>query len=230
MLVDGGAKVASSATYALLDGLGITRVNYLFNTHHHDDHLQMQTIMVSKGRLTADVFLTPYERGYNVQAQRDAEAAMDAAGIEYRVLHDGDSMRLGGENGALLQFYRWLGNTNANYSSMICKITYGDRSAFLMADAISKGQQGLAERDDIDWKTDILKAGHHGYTTQEKSLLDRMDPEVCIITNSRLGGQKTGKQMERLGIPHYFTNLGTLYLHTDGEEYWYLYQDKSYRK
>lgn len=114
----------------------------------------------------------------------------------------------------------------------MCKITYGERSVFLMADVISAAQDALAmERlTDIPWKADVLKAGHHGYTRQNNDLIRAIDPELCIVTNSRLGGKETISQMEKLDIPVFLTNLGTIYLHTDGGENWYFSQDKSYLK
>jgi len=228
MLIDGGTFSHGAATKALLEKLSITGVDYIFNTHHHDDHLEMQVYLMSHG-FKAKEFLTPYPRGYNVAAQRKAEQAADAAGIAYHVIKDGDEMRLGGENGALVQFFRWTGVSEPNYNSVMCKITLGQRSVFLMADVISFAQQSLvSERPDIPWKSDILKAGHHGYTTQDPTLMQWIDPEICIVTNSLLGGKATLDQMKRLSIPAFSTNQGAIYCHTDGGENWYYLQDKTH--
>lgn len=220
MMIDGGDIGHGKATVAFLRALGVHHVNYLYNTHHHDDHIDMQTALISYGQLTADTFLTPYERGFNVYRQRKMEAAVDAKGVEYRVVHDGDTLRLGGENGALFQFYRWDGSTDPNYSSLFCKITYGERTALLMADVIGKAQKALArDRTDIPWKSDILKAGHHGYSEQDSLLMKLIDPEFCVITNSR--NAKADDQMKELGIPFALTGDGTVYFWTDGKENWY---------
>lgn len=230
MLIDGGDFQHGQSALAFLNSLGVTGVDYIFNTHHHDDHLAMQVFLMNHG-FTAREFLTPYERNYPVADQRKAEKAADDNGIAYHVIKDGDTLYLGGENGALLQFFRWGGSTNANYASVMCKVTFGERTAFLMADVIGKAQKALAEeRADIPWKADILKAGHHGYTLQDPALLERIAPEICVVTNSRMGGKTTIDQMEKLGIPTLITNLGTAYFHTDGGENWYYMQDKSYLK
>ncbi len=220
MLIDGGNIGNGKAAVAFLEALGVHHVNYIYNTHHHDDHLEMQIALVSYGKLTADTFLTPYERGFNVKLQRRMEAAVDAQGIEYRVVHDGDTLMLGGKDGALFQFFRWNGSTDPNYSSLFCKITYGDRTALFMADVTGKAQKALAEeRPDIPWKSDILKAGHHGYSEQDPRLMKLIDPEFCVITNSRAA--KADEQMERLGIPYVLTGNGPVYFWTDGRENWY---------
>lgn len=228
MLVDGGTFSTGKAMKYFLDSLGVRGVDYVFNTHHHDDHLGMQKYLLSHG-FYAGEFLTPYERNYPVADQREMERVVDDARIPYHVVHDGDTMRLGGPNGALLQFFRWSGSTNANYASVMCRITYKERSIFLMADVIAKAQKQLAvERSDIPWKSDILKAGHHGYSKQESALLRMIDPAFCVITNSRLGGDATYSQMQKLNIPVALTTQGAIYLHTDGGEDWHYTQDKSY--
>ena len=230
MLIDGSDFDHGRFTLLFLEALGITGVDYIFNTHHHADHLGMQVYLMNHG-FKAREFLTPYDRDYPVTLQLQAQEAVDSNGIIYHTIHDGDEIRLGGENGALLQFFRWAGSTNANFASMMCKITYGNRSVFLMADVISKAQQALAvERPDIPWKSDIMKVGHHGYTPQETALLKMIDPEICVITNSYMGGIKTRQQLERMHIPFLITNQGTIYMHTDGGENWFCLQDKSHQK
>ncbi len=229
MLIDGGNSANGAATLLFIEQTGVKHVNYLFNTHHHDDHLEMQVRMIKRGNITADVFLTPYERGYNVDKQKAAEKVMDENGVEYHTVHDGDSMMLGRENSAQIRFYRWGGSTNANYASMMCRITYGERSIFLLADTCGLAQQELSQtRPDIEWKSDIIKAGHHGYTRQHPGLMELLDPECVIITNSAGGASETVEQMKKKKIPYFLTNKGTIYLHTDGGDSWYIYQDKSY--
>lgn len=108
MMIDGGTFNTGKAALKVIGQLGLTGVDYLFNTHHDNDHLQMQKFLLQHD-FTAKVFLTPYERDYPVARQREMEKIVDAAGVEYRTVHDGDSMMLGGENGAKVQFFRWGG-------------------------------------------------------------------------------------------------------------------------
>ena len=225
MLIDGGNRQNGGATRGFLDALGFHRADYIYNTHHHDDHLEMQCSLVRRGEFWAPVFLTPYERDYPVEAQLEMQAAVDAAGIEYRTVRDGDVLDLGG---ATVEFHRWLGSTDPNYTSLFAKITYGRRSVWLMADVTGYAQKVLGEeRTDIDWDADVLKAGHHGYAEQDFRLLTMMSPELCIITNSLSSGDKCIRQMKRNGIPYLMTNLGTVYMRTDGGDCWYYQQDST---
>ena len=229
MMIDGGKVANSPYSKLLLEKLGIDGVDYLFNTHHHDDHLAMQEYLLRTG-FHAGVFLTPYERGYPVADQQKMERTVDARGIPYKTLHHGDTMMLGGENGAQITFYRWTKNTNANYSSMMCRIVYGERSVYLMADVIGEAQKDLGENylDAIPWDSDIFKLGHHGYNKQDPNLLSAISPELCIVTNSRVGGEPGISQLDRLGYKWVNTERGTIYARTDGKDNWEYIQDKSY--
>ena len=226
MLIDGGNRMNGGATIAFMNALRFTHADYLFNTHHHDDHIEMQEALLRRGLLTADVFLTPYPRNYNVELQQQMEATVLARGVEYRQVFDGDVLYLGGEKGARVEFHRWTGSTNANYSSVFARITYGERSIWLMADVIGKAQKVLAkQRKDIDWKADLLKAGHHGYSRQDEKLLKKMSPELVIITSSQTSAKPTIEQMDIKKIPWLITNAGTIYMRTDGKQDWFWNQD-----
>ena len=227
MMIDGGNRAHVRATNLFIDSIGLSDVDYLFNTHHHDDHIEAQESLVRRGLLTARTFLSPYPRDYNVKTQKEMQDTVDKAGIEYRTIRDGDSMRLGGEDGALIQFFRWDGSEDANASSMMCRITYGDRSIFMMADVIGEAQRQLAQtRPDIPWKSDIMKVGHHGYTRQDPQLLSLIAPELCVIPNSRMGADDCVRQLNQKGIPWLVTNGGTIYLQTDGGADWYFSVDR----
>ena len=221
MMVDGGNMFYVRHANLFINTIGLTAVDYLFNTHHHDDHIEAMESLVRRDLLKAKVFLTPYPRDYNNSYQKKMQATVDNKGIEYRQLVDGDTMYLGGENGALFQFFRWDGSTDPNASSMFCKITYKGSSVLLMADVIGVAQQELAKtRTDIPWKSDVLKAGHHGYTPQDPDLLSMISPELCVIPNSRAGADACVKQMIQNDIPWLVTNGGTIYMVTEGGAQW----------
>lgn len=229
MMIDGGTSGNFALTREFLAQMGIEHIDYLFNTHHHDDHLEAQVRMMNRG-FSIGRFLTPYERNYPVEAQQFAEQAADKAGIPYCTIRHGDTMMLGGENGAQITFYRWTKNANANFSSMMCKIVYGDRSAYFMADVSGDAQVdlGLNYLDVIPWDSDIYKVGHHGYMKQDENILRAVSPELCIIPNSVVAAEECIQQLDKLGLDWRITTKGTIYLRTDGGDDWHCVQDKTY--
>lgn len=230
MMIDGGTVSHRGATQLLLDKLGITKVDILFNTHHHDDHLEAQEYLLRKEFLDADLFITPYDRGHNVDRQKKMEATVDKRGIPFQTMRHGDSLMFGGEDGALVQFFRWMGSTDANYSSLMCKVTYKERSIYFMADVTGKAQKMLAQEslDTIPWDADIFKVGHHGYAKQDPTLLEAISPDLCIVTNSKQGAEQCMKQLDKAGLKYVNTPSGTIYARTDGGEEWVYTQDKSH--
>ena len=72
MMIDGGMIQHSAGTLYLLENLGITGVNYLFNTHHHDDHLEMQEYLLRK-------------KGFNIVAITDNPDAPVAKVAQYSI-------------------------------------------------------------------------------------------------------------------------------------------------
>lgn len=229
MMIDGGTAGNFALTRNFLAQLGVERVDYMFNTHHHDDHLDAQIRLMRSG-FPVGRFLTPYERNYPVEAQQIAEQTVDKAGIPYCTIRHGETMMLGGENGAQITFYRWLENTNANFSSTMCRIVYGGRSAYFMADVCGDAQQSLGQNylDVIPWDSDIYKVGHHGYKKQDENILRAVSPELCIITNSVVAAEECIRQFDRLDLDWRITNKGTVYLRTDGGDSWHCVQDKTY--
>ena len=229
MLIDGGTKGHSNHTLAFLDQLGVKRIDHMFNTHYHDDHLEAQVILARIG-FPIGRFLTPYDRGEREEAQVIAERTMDQAGIPYCTVRNGDTMMLGGENGAQITFYRWMGNKDPNMTSMMCKIVYRQRSFFSLADVTNPAQNDLAKNylDVIPWDSDIFKVGHHGYLHQNDQLLSAISPELCIIPNGWSASEPCRTQLDRLNLDWYVTSTGTVYLRTDGGESWQCVQDKTY--
>lgn len=230
MMIDGGTKSFSNHTRTLLDNLGITHVDYLFNTHAHDDHIEAQELQVRKYNMQVGTFLSPYEQDYRNTLHQKMVATVTDKGIPYRTLHHGDTMMLGGDEGALIEFFRWEDGPSLNYSSMMCKVTYKERSVFLTADVTGLAQQVMMDeyRDEIPWDSDIFKLGHHGYSRQEAALLEAVSPDLCIVTNSAKGAESSINQLKKLELEYRITNAGTIYARTDGGECWEYTQDKSY--
>jgi beta-lactamase superfamily II metal-dependent hydrolase len=70
-----------------------------------------------------------------------------------------------------------------NVSSVGVKVTKGSRTAFLAADISAEGN--LENRiAPLVGKVDLLKIGHHGYTTASNpNFIRTLHPEIAIVTN-----------------------------------------------
>lgn len=114
---------------------------------------------------------------------------------------------------------------DANYTSVVTKLTYEDKSFLFMGDG------GYREGDvepaliqmKLDLKSDVLKVGHHGSTySSSTDFVNRVAPEYAVITCAKVTstGHPHKKALERLAMRCHnilqSRNDGTILFTTDG--------------
>ena len=70
MLVDGGEILWTNAMAEALARRGIDHLDYMFNSHPHDDHIEVQYYLLKRGLVTPDVFISPFLPTMNVEKQQ----------------------------------------------------------------------------------------------------------------------------------------------------------------
>ena len=204
-----------------LEERGISHFKYLFSTHPHDDHIEGLRMLLSYG-FTTDEFVSVFSKGFNYEYQEKAVRMIDRKNAAYRQLQFGDTLTLGG---ASLTVYNWEKGTTINAKSAMTRVEFGGCSALLCADIIGDTQnQFLKTLDPAILLADVMKAPHHGLTALVKEFLDAVNPSFVWVTN--YSGDKVkgiGNQMKSRGIPVKYSGDGTVYLETDGTD-WYVYQ------
>lgn len=222
MLVDGGKYSLRDHLLRVFHYLGVTHFTYMLNTHAHDDHIE-GLISLLKRDYTPGVYMSCYSDDYTgSEYQTRVRELLSQKHIPYRRIADGDRFALGGAD---VTVYRdETPNIDKNRHSIILKVVFGTRSALLMADAGDLTQDYLLEKyDPSEFKADVLKYPHHGYTNMRLAFLNAVDPAVCVITNSRDTAVLADRQLERRGTPRYYTNQGCVRMRTDGAT-WFVEQ------
>ena len=218
VLIDGGpgSRVLEelSATMPWWD----RSIDVVVNTHPHADHLAGLVTVLEQ---------------YDVKQVLDADQSYDTPEFaEYinlakdkrQIISAGDVIDLGG--GATLTTL-WpsepyddamLGDPNDG--SIVMLFQYGETTVLLTGDAGIE-EEAFWDVGDID----ILKVGHHGSETSTgQELLDRIKPEVAIISvgeNNDYGHPDpfVVDRLERNGVEVYRTDLdGTVRIKTAGGE------------
>ena len=189
-LVDCGEATTADEVIELLKQKGITKLDYLFGTHPHSDHMggmykiitniDVGTIIipeVDESKVTStwyDVLKEEIETVYV-----DGKKEIPKYNVEKT--KEGSIYQLGDATITVLeQFTEYKSDLN-NYSA-IMKISFGDTDIITTGDAeIVVEKELLKSGKDID--AEILKVGHHGsYTSTSDEFLDAISPEYALIS------------------------------------------------
>lgn len=189
MLIDGGNKDDSNLIHAYLAKRNIKYLDYVVNTHPHEDHVGGLS-----GALTYADFGVAYSPvlEFTTQAFRNFVNKVRARGKTLTVPQFGDRFMLGSASvtvlGPMKNDYE-----DINDMSIVLRVVYGEVSFLFTGD-----MESLAESDLLDagvrLQSTVLKVGHHGsYTSSSYRFLREVAPTYGVIS--------VGKDNE-YGHPH----------------------------
>ena len=198
-LVDCGTRSTGDDVVEYLKSQGITKLDYVFGTHPHDDHMGgMQDVItnfeigqiimpeIKAGEVTANWYMKLIN-----------ELGKDSYDVHYAKL--GDVYNLGD---ATMEVIGPISepNDNINNYSIVMKVSFGQMDIIMTGDAeVDVEEEILKSGANLD--AEILKVGHHGSdTSTSDEFLDAIDPEYALIS-SKLGNKyehPTKSTMEKL--------------------------------
>lgn len=161
MLIDGGNVADSSLLYSFLQREGVSHLDYMVNTHPHEDHVG--GLPGALNACTVNHVLCPVS-SYDSKAFRDFEKYTVAQGTEIEIPNPGDSFELGYSSVKILGPLKRY--ESVNNLSIVLRIDYGNTS-FLFTGDVERN----AEMDPLDYweesalESTVLKIGHHGSDT-----------------------------------------------------------------
>ena len=218
-MLDCGDERAAVRTELLLRQLDIKKIDVLFNSHLHHDHIDGlektdDTAKIGMIRICFPAALT-------ASGLRMVETAQ-ARHIPVAEYHDGETYSMG-DGGVSVQFWKNSENfLDVNNQSALTKVTYGDRSILFTADVEKHGQDQILKRVPAEkFKSDIMKYPHHGKTDMDMKFYNAVGAKLIIVT-SVSGRVDSGQRF--LGareIPVVYTSVRAMFTHlvTDGR-YW----------
>ncbi len=233
MLIDGGVKPREKDLADYLEAHNLSHLDILFNTHPHDDHLEAMFYGVKWGRISGDIFISPFRENYNNQYQKWMVKALKEKEIPYRQILNGEELELGG---ARMLLYRYNpgtrktdgGSMSVNDMAGVLWIRFGDTAILLTSDIGGTIQSMLAQQYGAEGlKAEIMTAPHHGKNTVNPDLLDAAAPSLVLITGRVVRTEECRKQLERRSIEWKRTSYGNITMETDGKD-WYVNQEDTY--
>ena len=220
MLYDGGNVEDGSLVVSYLQNKGVTRLEYVFCSHAHEDHV---------GGLAAVMAKFPAGHAYAPVTTADTQCFQDFVsytqqqGLTLEVPAVGAVWQLGSATVQLLGPVAQYDDTND--TSLVLRIDYGETSFLLTGDMESDAEKDLLESG-ANLDVDVLQVGHHGSETSSSYVfLNAVLPEMGIISvgagNSY--GHPHEAALSRLrdaGVDTYRTDLmGTITISSDGANY-----------
>lgn len=190
-LVDCGTRGSGDDVVDYLQQQGITKIDYLFGTHPHDDHMggmydvitniEVGKVIIPKVPLeqqTAAWYMKLMDELTN--GGRD-KTKPNYGGYDVEYVTLGTVYELGDATikviGPMDDYY-----SNVNNYSTVLKVTFGQMDVIMTGDAEKKVEKQILESGEII-DAEILKVGHHGSdTSTSDEFLDAVSPEYALIS------------------------------------------------
>lgn len=212
------AVADSSLIVAYLKKLNIEYIDCMVCTHAHEDHV---------GGLSAPLSVMPVGSVYAPVTESDSEAYQTfkrkVAEQNSEIIHPtpAETIPLGN---ARVQFIAPITEDadNLNNTSIVLKVTHGNKSFLFTGDAEREEEQTLLGKGLL--KSDVLKVGHHGSDTSTSyTFLREVMPEYAVISVGKDNsyGHPTETVLSRLrdaDVKVYRTDLqGDIIMRSDGD-------------
>lgn len=226
MLIDGG-----QSSGALLRALGKVMpfwdrsIDLVLATHPDQDHVGGLASVINRLRVGGVVTTEN-------TSDTGAYSAFEKAILEkrtHRVLaRTGERFVL--DNGVVLEILFPSASTlgwDANTSSIVARLSYGDESFLFTGDSPQSIEKYLVAKNGGSLNSTVLKLGHHGSrTSSSKEFLSAINPEYAVISagkDNKYGHphQEVTELLSGLKVPSLSTiDRGTIVFRTDGSSVW----------
>lgn len=177
MLIDGGVKGSGDEVVDYLIEQGVGELDYVIATHPDADHIG--GLISVLGAFKVNEFIDS-GKVHTSQTFEQMISLVDQKNIPYTVPKVGDTVPLDDEL-VISVISADEHATDNNEASIVLKITHGEISYLLAADAGIEMENLMLRNENI--KATVLKAGHHGSnTSSSQAFLQAVQPEVTILS------------------------------------------------
>ena len=218
MLIDGGARKASSFVVSYLEKQGVKELDYLLISHFDEDHLAGAIGALHK--FPVKQLITPdYETDSSIY-QSYAEAVQEK---QYQAIHPkvGDEFAFGTATFRVISPVAY-GHEDENQDSVRIILKNGENEFFIGGDI------GLESEKEIlnvgtDIQADVMLMNHHGSHVSDE-FLHAVNPDYAVIScgaGNSYGHprQDTAKLLEEEQIPLFRTDKqGTIDISSNGQD------------
>ena len=219
-MIDCGDDRMGAVGAKLLNQLGITRIDTLFCSHLHHDHINGLEATDNAAKVSAIRVCFPLESTESGMRLGKVASARGIPVMEFRHL---DAYSMGENAEVTLTFMKNSDNSlDMNNQSALTLVRYGERTILFTADMEKAGQTAMVSLVMPELlRCDILKYPHHAKNSLIDEFREATGAKLAVVT-SQEGREDLGqKYLKRTGLPAIYTYVQGKYTHlvTDGT-YW----------
>lgn len=176
MLIDAGENYHGEGIINYIKNCGYSKIDYLVATHPHSDHIGSMAYIVRNFEIgeiympKVSITTATYENLLNSISKKGLKIKSAAAGMNITYFDDFTADIIAPEE---------IDEKNLNNSSIVIKMTFGNKSFLFMGDAEKSEINSIT----ADVSADVLKVGHHGSRTSTTAdFLERVQPSIAVIS------------------------------------------------
>ena len=220
MLIDAGDQGSYPAISACLDGLGVTRLDYVIATHPHADHIGSMAKVIRNYDVGTVILPDIPEKlmptTVTFSKMMEAIEEKECTVLQAEPL---DIFRVGEAEVTILGpagEYDDLNNL-----SVVCRLVFGETSFLFTGDAEARAEADILALN-TPLRSTVLKMGHHGSSTSTSlPFWEAVDPLYCVISCGKDNdyGHPHRETLELLDeyqiIPYRTDTMGTVVFHVE---------------
>ena len=221
LLIDAAEPDNQHDIIRYLQKQGVQQLDMVIATHPHADHIGAMSAVIENyaiGRFVMSYVTdeaTPTSSAYIRMLE-----ALDAHNVAVEEAVPGTTYELGTARLQILAPYESVDEPND--VSVVCRLTFGDRSFLFTGDASKSIEKQMLDGPYV-LRSDVLKLSHHGSNTgNSEQFLYEVMPQYAVITcgaDNRYGHphQEVVNRLKRQNIQSYRTDAsGDIVFTTDG--------------
>ena len=219
MIDCGSARICRDHIVPVMKAAGIERIDRIFNTHPHHDHLEGFFDLAEAFPIGELLLCFPEDT--NPITRQAAETCREK-GIRLSTFADEEHFGLGDGSVELINWQKVPEPYHMNDRSAQFMISFGDCSMLIMADIEWKGMPVFFEAmDPARLKADILRYPHHGKDAMPGELYEAIAPELVIFTGQWVqpGATMASRFMRYRPEDRIYTSRGIVKLTCDGKHW-----------
>lgn len=217
MLIDAGPAKSNLIQY--LKSLKLKKIDYLIETHPHEDHIGEMSSLINKFEVSK--FYAPYVTT-NTISFKNMISSLKRKNLKIHVAKPDINFDLGRDINCVSLAPNGDKYDNLNNYSCVIRLVFSNTSFLFTGDCENEGESEILNNYS-DVSANVLKVGHHGSkTATSDAFLTRVNPQVAVIScgkNNDYGHphSQTIKKLQKLKCKVYRTDIdGTIIIKSDG--------------